>query len=168
MKSVALMIGFVLLTGCQASANQPGNPGSAPVDANGPTTTSPAAPTTTSTAAPTTSSASVSLDGPLADLRDLAIAYWEAFNAYDTESVLAYLETGYRLEREGEIRDDIGRLSTFGVKLGISELSPPEMLASDRAEMYLEMSEPLGKRTIRMGFLLAEGAWVIDFAEESG
>jgi hypothetical protein len=159
MGSRALIIGLVLLTGCQASATQPETPEPAPTE----TTTQ----TTTSTAATTTSSGAAALDGSLAELRDLAFAYWEAFNAYDTEQVLAYLETDYRLEREGAVRDDIGRLSTFGVKLGISELSPPVMLGTERAEMYIEMSEPLGKRRIRMGFLLAEGDWVIDFAEES-
>lgn len=159
MGSKALIIGLVLLTGCQASATQPETPEPAPTET--------AAPTTTSTAATTTSSAAAPLDGALAELRDLALAYWEAFNAYETEHVLAYLETDYRLEREEEIQDDIGRLSTFGVKLGISELSPPVMLGSDRAEMYIEMSEPLGKRRIRMGFLLVDGDWVIDFAEES-
>jgi hypothetical protein len=159
MGSRALIIGLVLLTGCQASATQPETPEPAPTE----TTTQ----TTTSTAATTTSSGAAALDGSLAELRDLAFAYWEAFNAYDTEQVLAYLETDYRLEREGAVQDDIGRLSTFGVKLGISELSPPVMLGTERAEMYIEMSEPLGKRRIRMGFLLVEGDWVIDFAEES-
>jgi hypothetical protein len=159
MGSRALIIGLVLLTGCQASATQPETPEPAPTE----TTTQ----TTTSTAAKTTSSGAAALDGSLAELRDLAFAYWEAFNAYDTEQVLAYLETDYRLEREGAVQDDIGRLSTFGVKLGISELSPPVMLGTERAEMYIEMSEPLGKRRIRMGFLLVGGDWVIDFAEES-
>ena len=158
MGSKALIIGLVFLTGCGASATQPETPEPAPTETTAPTTTS---------AAATTSSAAAALDGSLAEVRDLAFAYWEAFNAYETEQVLAYLEADYRLEREGEIQDDIGRLSTFGVKLGISELSPPVMLGTDRAEMYIEMSEPLGKRRIRMGFLLVEGDWVIDFAEES-
>jgi hypothetical protein len=159
MRSRALITGLVLLTGCGASATQSETPEPAP--------TATTVPTTTSTAATTTSSPAAALDGSLAELRDLAFAYWDAFNAYETEQVLAYLEADYRLEREGEIQDDIGRLSTFGVKLGISELSPPVMLGTDRAEMYIEMSEPLGKRRIRMGFLLVEGDWVIDFAEES-
>lgn len=159
MRRTALVIALVLLTGCQASATQPETPELAPTET--------AAPTTTSTASTTTSSAPATVDGPLGELRDLAFAYWEAFNAYETEQVLALLETDYRLQREEEIQDDIGRLSTFGVKLGISELSPPVMLGPDRAEMYIEMSEPLGKRRIRMGFLLVEGDWVIDFAEES-
>ena len=159
MRSKALITGLVLLTGCGASATQSETPDPAPAATT--------VPTTTSTAATTTSSPAEALDGSLVELRDLAFAYWDAFNAYETEHVLAYLEADYRLEREGEIQDDIGRLSTFGVKLGISELSPPVMLGTDRAEMYIEMSEPLGSRRIRMGFLLVEGDWVIDFAEES-
>jgi len=154
----AVIIGLVFLTACQASATQ--------TDLTEPPPTTTAAQTTTSADPTTTSSALTPVDGPLAELRDLAFAYWEAFNAYDIAQVLSYLETDYVLEREETIRDDIDRLSTFGVKLGISELSPPVMLGSDRAEMYLEMSEPLGKRRIRMGFVLLEGDWIIDFAEE--
>ena len=83
--------------------------------------------------------------GPLGDsqeaeaLRALAFAYWEAFNAYDADGVLAFLEEGYGREREEKIRGDIGRLKLFSVQLGVTEESPPSMVDEDEWEMYLTM-----------------------------
>jgi hypothetical protein len=119
------------------------------------------------TAAATSSTTLVEVDDSLSHLRDLGFAYWEAFNAHDVDLVLSYLEPVYRSEREETIQDEIGRLATFGVKLDLSELDPPEMTGADRAEMFLEMREPLGTRRIRMGFVLVEGAWLINYAQES-
>ncbi|MDP3062752.1 MAG: hypothetical protein Q8O40_06025 [Chloroflexota bacterium] len=99
-------------------------------------------------------------------LRKLTFAYWEAFNAYDVERVLAYLEAAYRAEREGQIRTDIGRIKTFGVKLGVSEASPPQASGDGQWEMYLNMKEPLGTRRIRMAFRQAEGDWTITYSQE--
>ena len=99
-------------------------------------------------------------------LRKLALAYWEAFNAYDVEWVLSHLEATYRAEREGQIRTDIGRIKTFGVKLGVSEASPPQANGDGQWEMYLNMKEPLGIRRIRMAFRQAEGDWKITYSQE--
>ena len=111
--------------------------------------------------------------GPLGDpqeadeLRQLAFAYWEAFNAYDAERVLGYLEEEYREQREEEIRDDIAMVKLFSVKLGVSEETPPWIVSDDERELYLTMKEPLGTRRIRMGFRDVDGEWMIVFAEES-
>jgi hypothetical protein len=99
-------------------------------------------------------------------LRQLAFAYWDAYNAYDVDQVLSYLEPGERAKRETTIRDEIGRLKTFGVKLGISEQSPPVLTGADAAEMLLTMKEPLGSRTMKMVFLLRDGRWLITAADE--
>jgi hypothetical protein len=99
-------------------------------------------------------------------LRKLAFAYWEAFNAYDVERVLSYLETAYRAEREAQIRTDIGRIKTFGVKLGMSEATPPQTLGDGQWEMYLNMKEPLGTRRIRMAFRQVDGAWKLTYSQE--
>ena len=47
------------------------------------------------------------------DLRQFAFAYWEAFNAYDADRVLGYLEEEDREQREEEIRGDIARVKLF-------------------------------------------------------
>ncbi len=100
-------------------------------------------------------------------LRLLAFAYWEAFNSYDSERALSYLDEGYRAERESEIRSEIGQIKRFSVKLGVSEESGPQMTRADEAEMFLKMREPLGSRRIRMAFRMAEDSWKITYAEEA-
>ena len=68
--------------------------------------------------------------GPLDDsreadaLRQLAFAYWDAFNSYDAERALGYLEEDYRQQRDETIRAEIARIKLFGVKLGVSRRVP--------------------------------------------
>ena len=97
--------------------------------------------------------------GPVADpeeaalIRKLAFGYWEAFNAYDADRALAYLE-------------EIGRIDLFNVQLGVSEEAPPWTIDGGGREIYLTMKEPLGTRRIRMEFRDVEGAWKITFAQQ--
>ena len=106
-------------------------------------------------------------DAALADtFRQMTFDYWEAFNAYDADRVLEFLEEGYGREREEKIRGDIGRLKLFSVQLGVTEESPPSIVDEDEWEMYLTMKEPLGTRRIRMAFREVDGEWKITFSEE--
>ncbi len=111
--------------------------------------------------------------GPVADpqeadaLRQLAFAYWEAFNAYDADRALGYLEEDYRQQRDEEVRGEIQRIKRFRVKLGLSEETAPWVVSHDEREMYLTMKEPLGKRRIRMTFREVAEEWRIIFAEEA-
>ena len=98
--------------------------------------------------------------------RQMTFDYWEAFNAYDADRVLGFLEEGYGREREEKIRGDIGRLKLFSVQLGVTEEGPPSMVDEDEWEMYLTMKEPLGTRRIRMAFREVGGEWKITFSEE--
>ena len=100
-------------------------------------------------------------------LRKLAFAYWEAFNAYDADRALGYLEEDYRQQQDSAVRDDIGMIKLFSVKLGVSEETPPQVVGNDEWEMYLTMKEPLGTRSIRMAFRKVAGDWKIIFAEEA-
>ena len=111
--------------------------------------------------------------GPVVDpdeaahLRETAFGYWEAFNAYDADRTLAYLEDEYRAQREEMVRTEIGRIDLFNVQLGVSEEAPPRIIEGGRREMYLTMKEPLGTRRIRMEFADVEGEWKITFAQEA-
>ena len=110
--------------------------------------------------------------GPVTDseeadaLRKVAFGYWEAFNAYDADAALAYLEADYRQQRDGTVRSEIGRMKPFRVKLGLTEESPPSVVSRDEREMYLTMKEPLGERRIRMAFRKVDEEWKITFTEE--
>ena len=109
---------------------------------------------------------------PQSDIEDinalskLAFAFWDAYNAYDGDKTLGYLEENYRQLRGEEIRDNIGLMKLFGVKLELSEESPPHMISDGEWEMHMTMKEPLGTRRIRMAFRQVEGEWKIAFAEQ--
>lgn len=118
------------------------------------------------TAVTTTSPApATTVPNQAVEVRTLAFSYWDAFNAYDADRVLSYLEDGYRAIREDTIRAEIGQIDTFGVQLGVEEESPPVLLGEDEAEMYVALRNPLGVRRIHMTFALIDGTWIITFAE---
>ena len=130
-------------------------------------------PTPTPSPSPALSPAPALSPGPMDDadeadtLRQLAFAYWEAFNAYDADTALGYLEEDYRRQRDETVRSEIGRIALFRVKLGVSEETPPSVVSHDEREMYLTMKDPLGTRRIHMAFRDVAGEWKITFAEEA-
>jgi len=123
--------------------------------------TSPATPASTSPASTTPLGAE-----DAQAVRDLALAYWAAYNAYDPEKAISYLDESYRPAQEKIVRDDIGRIKTFGVKLGVSEKSAPVLIGPEQAEMYLNMKTPTGTRTLWMKFARRGDAWTITYVEE--
>ena len=138
-------------------------PTAGPIPTPTPTPTPTASPTPAPTATPTPFPATAE---QAETLRLLAFAYWEAFNSYDPDRTLSYLEGDYRAKRESESQSEIGQIKRFRVKLGISEESAPQMTRADEAEMYLKMRAPLGARRIRMAFRMVEDSWKITYAEE--
>ena len=99
-------------------------------------------------------------------LRELAFQYWGAFNEYDLDTVLAFLEPKYRAQREEQIREDIARLEQFSVELGVTEHIPPHLAESGQWEMYLVMETPIDIRRLRMEYLKDGDRWWITHAEE--
>ena len=139
-----------------------------PVDDPEPTSTPMAIPEPTPTPAddPSPTPTPEAEAGEAETFRRMTFEYWEAFNAYDADRVLEFLEEAYGQEREEKIRSDIGRLKLFSVQLGVTEESPPSMVDEDEWEMYLTMKEPLGTRRIRMAFRQVDGEWKVVFSEE--
>lgn len=133
----------------------------------GPSTTGLTTAGAESSTTPSTSTTAAASAVPTEELRRLAFAYWEAFNAYDADRVLSYLEAGYRTDREEPIRSEIKQIDTFGVQLGVEEESPPVVLGDDSAEMFLSLRNPLGVKRIRMAFQSIDGEWMITFAQET-
>ena len=56
--------------------------------------------------------------GEAETFRQMTFEYWEAFNAYDADRVLEFLEEAYGQEREEKIRSDTGRLKLFSGTAG--------------------------------------------------
>lgn len=100
-------------------------------------------------------------------VRDVASAFWEAYNAYDPDKAVSYLDESYRPEKEKTLRGEIGQIKTFGVKLGVSEKTAPVLIGPDQAEMYLTMKEPTGTRTLWMKFARHGDTWTITYSEQT-
>lgn len=127
-------------------------------------TSSTSAPASDATAT-TASGAALSAEDAQA-VRDLAFKFWAAYNAYDPDTAVSYLDESYRTTKEEVIRNEISRIKSFGVTLGMSEKSAPALTGPDQAEMYLNMKEPIGTRTILMKFNKQGDAWIITYSEE--
>ena len=97
-------------------------------------------------------------------IRNTAFAYWDAWNSYDADKVLAFLEPSYRGVEEERIRRDIGRTQGFNARLRLTEESPPGRLDSGHWEMLLSMRTPIDMRRIRMTFLVEEDHCWITFS----
>ncbi len=102
----------------------------------------------------------------LAAVRASTTGYWTAYNAYDADKALSYLEDGYRKAVEKTVRSEIGKLKTFGVKLGVSEKGAPLSSSPDRAVIFLNMTTPTGARIVSMAFARVGGAWKITAVTE--
>ena len=100
-------------------------------------------------------------------IREAAFLYWETFNSYKAEQVLAFLEPVYRAAEEADIRRDIRRMKLFGVKLALAEESAPVRMESGEWEMYLKMATPIGSKRIRMTFAQNSDGWLITYSDEA-
>ena len=172
---IVLLAATALLASCGSggSSTQTSSP---PSTIASPTSETTAAPTTstvgpasTTVVSPATTSApgaAISAEDAQA-IRDLAFKFWAAYNAYDPDTAVSYLDESYRTAKEQTIRDEIGRIKSFGVQLGMSEKTAPTLTGTDQAEMSLNMKEPIGTRTILMKFAKQGDAWIITYSEEA-
>ena len=99
-------------------------------------------------------------------LRELAFQYWGAYNEYDVDSVLAFLEPTYRAQREEPIREDIAKLEQFSVELGVTGDFPPHLAESGQWGMYLVMETLIDIRRLRPKYLKDDNLWWITHVEE--
>jgi hypothetical protein len=178
--SVIATVALVWAMACQsggqptspAQSNSPSISIQAPVSDRPLATETPTAPATTLPTSPPSSPNEEALkpttgDGDAVEsIRETAFLYWEVFNSYEAERVLAFLEPGYRATEEDLIRRDIGLMKLFGVKLGVSEESAPALMESGEWEMYLRMDTPTGTKRIRMNFAPNGDGWWITFSDE--
>ncbi|MDA0265114.1 MAG: hypothetical protein O2803_13335 [Chloroflexi bacterium] len=101
-----------------------------------------------------------------ARFRQMAFDYWDAFNRYDVDAVLAFYEPTRGLEEEKILRRDIGLLKTFGATLLVGEKVPAFRNSRGEWEMLLLMQEPTGLRTIHMAWAAFDGQWLLIDASE--
>jgi hypothetical protein len=101
-----------------------------------------------------------------AAIRALAVDYWAAFNAYNADKAISYLDETIGAAKVKSVRNEISQIKTFGVQLGVSEKSAPVLTAPGQAEMYLSMKTPTGTRTVLLKAAPRGDAWAITYVEE--
>ena len=88
-------------------------------------------------------------------VRQLAFDYWDAFSTWDKDKTLSYLAGSYRDEMGGTIRQEIGKIKWFRVRLHVDEGNQPLVTAPGEAEivlligkLYGELEEPEDTRPV--------------------
>jgi hypothetical protein len=150
--------GLLALAACGSSASS-GAATSAASASSSSTSTVAASPSPSWTGAPITAAEA-------AAVRDRALGYWAAYNAYDPNKVISYLAGSIKAAKAEVVRSEVGRIKTFGVQLGVSQKTPPELTGADQAQMYLKMKTPTGMRTVLMKFEKQGGLWMVTYSEE--
>ena len=101
-----------------------------------------------------------------AEHRILAFGYWGAFNDYDADKALSFLEEGYRSSREGDIRGQIDRLRLSNGQLAVTEERESYMVSQEEAVMFLVLGDPPDTELIQMTFVRVDDGWQIRYAGE--
>lgn len=130
-----------------------------------PTAGTPPPTTPTPTEAPAETTTTPSAADDIAAIRAIVEAYWEAFNDWDADRALLMLEPEYRASEDALIRHDIGRLEQFGVRLEVSEETPPALNAEGDYETYVTMVTPVDTLRLLMVFRRIDGQWWIVFSD---
>jgi len=97
--------------------------------------------------------------------RQVVFAYWEAFNSYDLDGVLAFLEESWREDRADDIASEIGQMEMFGVTLEVEEEAEPA-ITDETVGIKMLVKTPLGARHYIYYLKKIDGEWKIYFAEE--
>ncbi len=93
--------------------------------------------------------------------RQVVFDYWEAFNNYDVEGVLAYLEEPYRLVKEESITSEIGQMQSFNATLGVEEEALPTITPEGKVKIKIKLSTPLGARHVTYDLVKINNEWKI-------
>jgi len=127
-------------------------------------TTPPPATTTPAQAEETTPPATIT-EEDIEAARQVVFAYWEAFNSYDVDGVLAFLEESWREDRADDIAGEIGQMEMFGVTLEVEEEAEPA-ITDETVGIKMLVKTPLGAKHYIYYLKEIDGEWKIYFAEE--
>lgn len=156
---MAALVGVLALVCCLPALIACGSSSSSGAASSGAASSSPASPSPSWTGAPIS-------DADAQMVRDRALGYWAAYNAYDADKAISFLADSVKPAKAEAIRSEVGRIKTFNVQLGVSEKTPPELIGADQAQMYLKMKTPTGMRTVLMKFGKQGGLWMVTYSEE--
>jgi hypothetical protein len=99
--------------------------------------------------------------------RQVVYDYWEAFNAYDVDGVLACLEDSYCQIRADEIPGEIGQMEAAKVQLELEEEAAPVVTPKGIVVIQIKLIIPvLPDRHITYDLVKIDGEWKICDSEE--
>jgi hypothetical protein len=99
--------------------------------------------------------------------RQVVYDYWEAFNAYDVDGVLACLEDSYCQLRADEIPGEIGQMEAAKVQLELEEEAEPVVTPEGIVVIQIKLIVPvLPDRHITYDLIKIDGEWKICDSEE--
>jgi hypothetical protein len=99
--------------------------------------------------------------------RQVVYDYWEAFNAYDVDGVLATLEDSYCQIRADEIPGEIGQMEAAKVQLELEEEAEPVVTPEGIVVIQIKLIVPiLPDRHITYDLVKIDGEWKICDSEE--
>jgi cytoskeletal protein RodZ len=101
--------------------------------------------------------------------RQVVFTYWEAFNNYDIDGVLAFLEESWREDRADDIASEIGQMKGANMTMGVEEEAEPEVTTDGTIVIKMLIDIPIMIMPDRHYiYYLKEidGEWKIYYAEE--
>jgi len=165
--ALLLLLAALILSGCAQSeaalSPTPDTVAAVPASTITSTAVTPVA-STTAPAAEQQTNAPTQAD--IEKAKQVVYDYWVAFNSYDVEGVLAYLEETYRQEKAATIETDIGRMKAFGVKLGVEAAGEPSITPDEKIEIKISLKTPIDTRHNTYRLVEVNGEWKICYSLE--
>ena len=161
-----LALALVAVAACTPTAEAPPEtslPPTTPETQTPPTTPPPTTPTEEAETPPATITPE-----DIEAARQVVFAYWEAFNSYDLEGVLAFLEESWREERTESIASEISQMEMADMTMGVEEEAEPEVTDGTIAiKMFIAIPVIFMPDRHYIYYLKnIEGEWKIYLAEE--
>jgi hypothetical protein len=165
--ALLLVLAAVILPGCGYTEEALSPTPDTVVAVPAPTITSTAVTPVDSTTAPAAGQPANAITLEDIDKAKQVIAdYWQAFNSYDIEGVLDYLEETFRQQKGAGLESDMGRMQAFGVKLGVAPAAEPAITPDGKIEIKIDLKTPIDTRLVTYRLTEVSGEWKICYLLE--
>ncbi len=98
-------------------------------------------------------------------LRQKTMQFWEAYNAYDVDTLMVFYEGNYWAEQEDEVRSNMRPFELHSMTITATESSPPVELAPGRWETRHDARFSGGSLEMVFVFEQFDGEWLLTHAE---
>ena len=103
--------------------------------------------------------------GVVEHLRQKTMQFWEAYNAYDVDTLMVFYEESYWAEQEDEVRSNMRPFELNRMTITATESSPPAELAPGRWETRHDARFSGGSLEMVFIFEQFDGEWLLTHAE---